>query len=350
MPEQLIRRLKYLGPFYFFGNPGNLGDLLIAEATRQFFRRHDIPYMEYDPSNLPDEYNLVYGGGGRFVSYWADVDECIELLTDPRIKNCIVLPHSFRDVDRLVSRFDERHTLYCRDKLSYDYLKEKAPRSAVLLLADMALQFNPDELTPLRVPALLSPEERDIAEAIEMGLFRRMCKGVYRASVKGRGKMKGKRVAFLLRADKEKSSELDASVSFDIAVVWGTTGRETAYSAELLRQYMKALCQVDVVVSDRLHVCIMAYICGLEVYMVDNIYGKLSGVYDLALKDCAQCHLLRDGVLPADLKEAWERISAAMRRRQKRGLRRRRRKEMMKRWGARLKEMGRAILRNLFRC
>ena len=357
MIEKLVQQLKSLGTFYFCGNLGNLGDLLIAEATRQFFKRHGIQYIEYDPNNLPDEYNLVYGGGGRFVSYWTNSDVCIKLLTEPRIKQCVVLPHSFKGIDRLASHFDERHTLYCRDQASFEYLSAKAPHSSVYKLADMALLLKLDDLPPLSIPSSPSPEEVQIERDIKNGLFRQMKRGVRKSSVFGKGSLKGKRVAFLLRTDKEKSSCLDSSLTFDISVIWHTSGGDTAYNAEILRQFRDALRQADVVVSDRLHVCIMAYFSGLEVYMLDNIYGKLSGVYDLALKNIPQFHMLREGSLPGDLQEAWNRFSVTRRDKLNRKLRREQkkdqRKEMIKKIAAKSKEKGRvlyqALLKHLFR-
>lgn len=70
----------------------------------------------------------------------------------------------------------------------------------------------------------------------------------------------------------------------------------------------------DVVVTDRLHVAIMAMHVGKEVYMLDNDYGKLSGVYEVSLKDRANVHLLPPGESwPEELQRAWAKLNSPWR-------------------------------------
>ncbi len=71
----------------------------------------------------------------------------------------------------------------------------------------------------------------------------------------------------------------------------------------------------DVVVTDRLHVAIMAMHMGKDVYMLDNDYGKLSGVYEVSLKNRTNVHLILPGEpWPEELTTAWERLNAPWRR------------------------------------
>ena len=70
----------------------------------------------------------------------------------------------------------------------------------------------------------------------------------------------------------------------------------------------------DVVVTDRLHVAIMAMHVGKEVYMLDNDYGKLSGVYELSLQNRANVHLLPpDEPWPMELQRAWKKLNSPWR-------------------------------------
>lgn len=306
MIDNLVQHLLSLGTFYYYPNYGNIGDLLIAEGTRQFFKRHNINYIEYDKNRLPDKYNLVYGGGGYFVRQWADESASYELLADPRIEKCIILPHSFRGVDHLMARLDDRHHLYCRDQASLDYCQKHAPQCHSCLHRDMGFELNIDDLPPLLHPKNPSTEEKAIAKCIKRGLFKQMKRGVMRATATGRNSLKGKRIAFLLRTDRERASFVDAHAAFDLPALWNGTCRETAYNGEILRQFSEAINQVDLIVSDRLHVCIMAYLNGLEVYMLDNTYGKLSGVYKQALVHEPKVHLLNQGTFPTDLQTSWD--------------------------------------------
>lgn len=313
MHEALITHLKSLGTFYFYPNPGNLGDLLIAEASRQFFRRNGINFREYDERNLPEKYVLVFGGGGRLIPLWSPhQDELAEFFTDPRITQCVILPHSIYGLDELMGKLDQRHHLYCRDHQTFEYCRKAAPRSHCYLADDMAFEFREEELPPTELSSIkpTSDEECRMARSIKRGFFRKMRAGVRRASVMMTEQGKPRRVAFLLRRDAEKEVAYMSEISFDLsAVIPYTDARDMAYNAEILRQFSSALKQADVIVSDRLHVCIMAYLAGLEVYMLDNSYGKLSGVYRLSLSDEPHVHLLAHAELTPELRAAWKRLN-----------------------------------------
>ena len=111
----ILPALIKLGGFQYCANHGNIGDLLIDIATRQFFRRHHLPAQE------KPHRHVVYGGGGRFVSFYGSLDEQKEELTARSVERCIILPHSFYQVDSLIRSFDERHLVFCREQRSLDY-------------------------------------------------------------------------------------------------------------------------------------------------------------------------------------------------------------------------------------
>ena len=100
MPESIsiLPALIKLGGFQYCANHGNIGDLLIDIATRQFFRRHHLPAQE------KPHRHVVYGGGGRFVSFYGSLDEQKEELTARSVERCIILPHSFYQVDSLLTK------------------------------------------------------------------------------------------------------------------------------------------------------------------------------------------------------------------------------------------------------
>lgn len=310
---RLNQILHDLGDFVYYPNFGNLGDLLIAEGTRQFFQREGLTYREYDEKNLPAQYNLVYAGGARFTSCWCDTEKCLRELTDPRIQCCVILPHSFYDVDALLDGLDSRHHLFCRDERSYRYCLSRQTACSVYLAEDMAFQLDMEKTDAAKLPRELSNEELRTRTQIKRGLFAKLRRGVRRATILSPVGEKDKKIAFLLREDAEKSSPNSTFMSYDISAAWHTSGRQMAYNGEILRQFSAALKQADIIVSDRLHVCIMAYLSGLEVYMLDNSYGKLSGVYRLSMTGAPKVHLLPDAELTPELKVAWKRLNAPWR-------------------------------------
>ena len=50
----------------------------------------------------------------------------------------------------------------------------------------------------------------------------------------------------------------------------------------------------DIIVTDRLHVGISSRLLGKEVFLFDNSYGKVSGVYEYSLKRCSRVHFVND--------------------------------------------------------
>ncbi len=81
------------------------------------------------------------------------------------------------------------------------------------------------------------------------------------------------------------------------------------YNANMLLAFRDALRCADIVVTDRLHVAVMCHKAGVEVYMLDNSYRKLSGVYRQSMAGNPLVHLLGSGMTP-ELEEAWRRLNA----------------------------------------
>lgn len=313
----MLSTLKRLSPFYFWPNNGNLGDLLIAEATRQYFRRHNIQWMEYNPDMPPEDagINLVYGGGGRFTSHWGGIDKHKEHLTHVRVKQAIILPHSFYDVDWFILSMDERHTLFCREQRSYEYCCSLHPRASIKQANDMGLELRINELPeieniPIQQPQQSNPEEIKQHELITKGWVSSLAKRVCHSTVNCSLKQRDNKIAFLLRTDKEKNATLFSPLSFDISLAWDSSCRHTAYNPYFIRAFAEALRYPDIVVTDRLHVGIMAYLLEKEVYLLDNDYKKLSSVYAFSLSSSAHVHILPDNTLNSELEIAWNKLNS----------------------------------------
>lgn len=310
-------RLLGLGEFYYWPNDGNLGDLLIAEATRQYFSRNGIKWKEFDPDNPPNEesYNLVYGGGGRFTSHWSGIDKNLALLTAPCVKKGIILPHSFYQVDDFLRALDGRHTVMCREKRSYEYVLSLHARAEVLLEEDLGLQLDVHALPPLSSFPFLPPEP-DRAKRRQRFLWVRqwpwlVAQGVRMACVRALWQGRRAKIAFLLRTDREKSSRFQSPIAYDISASLTTDCFPTPYNAYLIRAFAEALRYPDVVVTDRLHVGIMACLVGKKTYLLDNDYGKISGVYEQSLQKNPGVHLLAGSELTPELLEAWRLLNSS---------------------------------------
>lgn len=316
--ECLAETLRDLGPFYFWPNDGNLGDYLIAESTLQLFRKLQLKWKEYCPENPPedDDYVVVYGGSGRFVPYWGGMNLFTEHLTRPQVRRCVILPHSINGVDDFVQALDERHTVFCRERKTLAYCTGLNKKAQFVLAHDVGIFLQLDQVKSLSslTPPMdeESEEARRIFELLTGAAASHARFRVSRAIVQS--PETGRKVAFFLREDGEKGNNLSATWSYDLSGIWSGTCQENSCSGPLLMFMAELASCPDVVVTDRLHVGIMAMHVGKEVYMLDNDYGKLSGVYDVSLKDRENVHLLRPGeAWPVELQRAWRRLNSPWR-------------------------------------
>lgn len=304
--------LQSLGKFVFYSQNGNMGDLLIGEGTRQLFSRLGLQYWTHGEDLLPEKYTLVHSGGARFTSNWCKIDQAIHDLCNEHVEKCIILPHSFYNVDRLLEHFDERHIIFCRDKYSYEYCKAHCQKSEVYLSDDMAFYLRLIDVRPAPVQNAegycITQDEADTLRQIQGGMFEAMRFKARMATVDSEIQGVNKKITFLLRTDSEKEVGLKCPLAYDLPLEWHTTGSNMMFNGNILRQFSHILRQTEVVVSDRLHVCIMAYHSGCEVYMLDNSYKKLSGVYEQSLEHAENVHLLPDAVLTPDLASAWQKL------------------------------------------
>lgn len=302
--QELVSLLQSLSPFYYWPNNGNLGDLLIAEATRQFFQRNNLDYLEFNPDAPPKEksYHLVYGGGGRFTPHWGGLERFTELLTSPAVRKCVILPHSISGVDTFVRAFDERHTIIARTEATRLYCREQNRAAHVEVADDMALQMDLSFL----------PTSETAERTLPQGLYENMLKNTRSATASIPGT--GRRVTFILRTDREKSSRYSSPLAYDLSLAWPNSDcRENPLNGAWLRAFADALGICDWIVTDRLHVAVMAHLVGKTVLMLDNDYGKLSGVWHQTLFRCKDVHLLADGELPPDVARAWARLNSPWR-------------------------------------
>lgn len=284
--------LRELGPFHYMMNQGNVGDALIAASTVALFEREELNFSSCGPE-LPagkEEITLVYGGGGGFVPYFGMLPHYVRLFSDPRLRKCVILPQSFRDCDELVDVLDERFTVFCRERASYDYCLSKEWGKARFLLADdMAVAAEPEMLKkrPVRLP-FLEMEERAWGKRMKRDVKTSL------VALPGAGKL-----AVCLRDDPESTGHAQAlkelPLNTDLSVYSVRVIDEVEHAFAYTRWLLKALDQPDAILTDRLHLGISGALLGKEVFLMDNVYGKISGIYELSLRErFPRVHLLNE--------------------------------------------------------
>ncbi|MCQ2562305.1 MAG: polysaccharide pyruvyl transferase family protein [Alphaproteobacteria bacterium] len=253
----LYKHLSKIGRFTYIPNPGNMGDMLIAASTLQFFDKHNLKYQMFS-DGVSD--TIVYGGGGIWTSdYYRHWKKILPIFK--QAKKVIILPSSFYNCDKLLKIIDGRFTIFCRERQSYNYLLKAKTKAKILLDHDMALRTTKDIFS---VPIKTGRDEYK--------LIKRMANFKFRKHMR------------FMRTDCEsviKNQNTDLDIS---SLVYGSeyaSKNWIYFSAQLM---LSIVYNVKSLTTDRLHVGIAGSLMGKDVTMVDNSYKKLSNVYKFSLK------------------------------------------------------------------
>ena len=311
LDERILNSLKELDDFFFYPNNGNLGDVVIAESEYQMLEDNKFSYRIYDAYNSPNDiddkpFDLVYGGGGLFVKYW-NYQQVKEIFEKQNLRKAVILPSSFYECDDLLDVLDERFIVFCREKRSFDYCISKNSRAKFFLTDDMAFSL---DLSRYRQNSfdknLLKKNLEDISDEnlmflykelyqIYKSLFRRVVDELKLKTVE----QKGKKVGYFMRGDEEKSISDIYVPAIDLSLFACSSCTDSGVVRILSKLFMQAIDSVEVVVTDRLHVGLVATLLGKKVFLFDNSYGKVSGIFEQSLKFFENVKILNS---PDDIK------------------------------------------------
>ncbi|MDR0595543.1 MAG: polysaccharide pyruvyl transferase family protein [Puniceicoccales bacterium] len=242
-------------PFTYVPNPGNTGDMLIAKSTIDFFDAKGLEYKMFD--GKPADF-IVYGGGGIWLSaYRGSWLKWLNLFKSA--KKVIILPSSFWNCDELINVLDERFVVFCREEKSYKYLLDGKTKAKIILDHDMAFRCSKNALCNK-----ITATEQD--------------KAAFAHVLDKVEKIKGSKVAYFMRTDCESAKHFGTDLDLSSCMHGSefTTKERMSSGAAVM---LSTVDNFDVIVTDRLHVAIASALMGKQVYMLDNSYGKLSGVY-----------------------------------------------------------------------
>jgi exopolysaccharide biosynthesis predicted pyruvyltransferase EpsI len=174
---------------------------------------------------------------------------------------------------------DMRFVVFCREVKSYNYLVSMDSKAKIILDHDMAFRMQKDILN---TEVTVLQDEREVMNNVENGM------------------KKIGSIAKFIRTDCESVGEYKTATDFDLSLA-------TYVDLVASRNYIDfnaklMLCvvdSVDAVITDRLHVGIAGALMGKQVYMLDNNYGKLSGVFERTIKPNPRVHFVSE--IPKDL-------------------------------------------------
>jgi exopolysaccharide biosynthesis predicted pyruvyltransferase EpsI len=251
----------------YFPNPGNAGDGLIAAATYQAFRRADVRFTCIDVSADVRGKTVFLGGGGNLIPLYPNIREAIETFTAREAAQIILLPHTIRGNEDVLSALPKTATIFCRDPESYLHVIAHT-NADVHLDHDMAFHIDLEEFYS-RCSRYSDLSALFHAKIGTMGACR---SGLIES-------------ASFLREDIERSASrgeppetnMDISNLFTFGV-WPDSAEKSTWCL------FEAIRRSQHVTTDRLHVGISCGLLSHPCTLHDNSYGKNRTIYLHSLK------------------------------------------------------------------
>ncbi len=262
----------------YMPDPGNAGDNVIASATYAVFEKCGIEFEYYSDRISMKGRRLFYGGGGNLTKYYTNA----RILFDRHhheVKEFVLLPHTIDNHKSLLHDLGENVTLICRERTSFDYVKDEAKKCRVLLTDDMA--FTLDVKKIINHKSVFPSNLRDIINTIRFLpkvflIERRIAKA--QLSVTGN-------VLQAFRTDVEAPGrELNAG-NIDVSEVLRHRMYPRYICDRITHAFVKCINNYDIIRTDRLHVCIVAALLGKEVKFYPGSYYKNEAVYKMSLEN-----------------------------------------------------------------
>ncbi|PJE81528.1 hypothetical protein COU58_02030 [Candidatus Pacearchaeota archaeon CG10_big_fil_rev_8_21_14_0_10_32_42] len=218
----------------FYRFPGNYGDSLIWHGTKILLNELNISenYVEIDSPKINDV--LFIDGGGNFIDYYSDVRDFLTKNHD-FYKGIVVLPHTIFGDEQIntLNNLSGDITVFCREKVSYNFVKQNFLKGKVCLWHDCAF-YNTFPKPPYGVGIL--------------NVFRK---------------------------DKESALDSIPNSSSDLSY--------NGYATKPLEELINYLKQYEEINTDRLHIAICATLLDKKVNLFPNSYYKNEAVFDYAM-------------------------------------------------------------------
>jgi hypothetical protein len=274
----------------YFPNPGNGGDSVIAAATYQQLEAAGIRYYTPHPARFdPAGRIVIYGGGGNLVGSSTHSARLLRRLHSTA-RHLTILPHTVKDVDALLGEFGSNVVLICRERVSYDYARQRRGQYDVLLMDDMAFSLDMDRLMSGRdrfsAPAMLgdflaSKLLRRSSHTIFDNVRRYLNPGPVAARLQAHA-AGGALHAFRRDGEATDIAIPEDNVDLSTVFMFGVTPAPVAHHAA--RSLVLTLLRFDEIRTNRLHVAISAGLAGRKTLFYPNNYYKCRAVYEFSMQ------------------------------------------------------------------
>ncbi|WOB43923.1 hypothetical protein HNI00_12785 [Thermoleptolyngbya oregonensis NK1-22] len=306
--KEYLNSLRDLNrPIYYYPNPGNGGDSIIAAATFQLLKECAVNYTIFpwqaiqnklntrssEPSNLSQAI-ILYGGGGNLVNnYHGAARKILEKYHD-LVYKFVILPHTINTHEDLLARLGSNVEIICREEVSYKYVKAKALKANVLLMDDLGLSLNIEKLFQEKQLNYFSNSLKKIYYALmqdkrqyEFPSPKHLSSNDIDFFVKSfQKRLNTKEFEELncFRTDSEKTDfELPKdNIDLSLSICYGTHNESVSYFTS--RKIIEYIDLFHTVNTNRLHIAIPSALLGKRVRFFANNYYKCRAIYEYSLE------------------------------------------------------------------
>jgi exopolysaccharide biosynthesis predicted pyruvyltransferase EpsI len=296
----VLEQLKSMGleKVCYCPNPGNAGDSAIALGAYSLFDQAKISYetVHWNEDFEEAGKTVIYGGGGNLRDPYSNARTFIER-HHSEAERFIIFPHTIQGHKKLLHRLGYNVEIFCRDIRSYKMVMKNASGPNVHLSDDLAFRIDAHDILERH-----SPSEVGLIQRIGYGIWdsalRRIGVGGQNCSdlrISGRlgtvafyqlvsSFMSQKSTLYALRTDVEKTNQTRPIGNVDVSRVfeYGVAPRSKALQATVF--ILAYLDRFDRIVTNRLHVAILAGLLNKEVDFYPNNDFKNKEVYKLSIK------------------------------------------------------------------
>lgn len=264
---------------------GNAGDALIDMGFFSLARETGLQFALTRLDEVEPSAPVIISGGGGLVSEWSSMGtrRSIETL-HTRVKRLIILPQTIRGHEDLLRELGSNVTVFVRERASFAHATEYCKNGATVVL-DHDMAFNLDARGLLASREFQLPRVRSVKDAIRLLLY---------------GLAKIRSMLWdeinVERRDVERAPLRSRGVKIynDLSFVSTFRGADQETITSTAHLLLSVIDGYKTVRSDRLHVCIGAYLLDKGVLCVDNSNSKVSGVYDYSLASSSNVRMSND--------------------------------------------------------
>jgi exopolysaccharide biosynthesis predicted pyruvyltransferase EpsI len=279
--------------FYFHPNPGNGGDSLIAIGTYHFFNKLNIKYTSFSGRSFnPEEKSIIYSGGGN-LGKMTNYSVLFLNKIHNKAKKIIILPHTIKEIDPLLKSFRDNVYIFCREQVSYDYVRSVNPDINLYLDHDMAFHTDisllSERMTDKKLVyysfqfifnklKLLNTNIIGKDYLIKLFKYHDVIDNILQ-------EMKGETTLNCFRLDGEKTSVDIPDNNYDISEIMAISTIDEYICSYIVSNLFYLLKKFELIRTNRLHIAISCALLGLKVEFYPNNYFKCEAIYRYSIEN-----------------------------------------------------------------